>query len=39
MDISGDHQLGVDHNIFKKRLNSDGTPVPSGPTKQESNFF
>jgi len=34
MDISGDHQLDVDHNIFKKRLKSDGTPVPVGATKQ-----
>jgi len=34
MDISGEHQLDVDHNIFKKRLRPDGQPVASGPTKQ-----
>jgi hypothetical protein len=35
MDISGEHQLDVDHNIFKKRLRGDGTPIPAGPTKHE----
>jgi len=35
MDISGEHQLDVDHNIFKKRLRADLTPVPIGPTRQE----
>lgn len=24
MDVSGEHQLDVDHNIYKKRLASDG---------------
>lgn len=36
MDISGDHQLDVDHNIFKKRLDASGKPLPDGPTKQEA---
>jgi len=27
MDAAGEHQLDVAHNIFKKRLNKDGTPV------------
>ena len=27
MDVSGNHELDVDHNIFKKRLSSDGIPV------------
>jgi len=36
MDISGEHQLDVDHNIFKKRLKQDLSPLPSGPTKQEN---
>eukprot|EP01117_Protostelium_nocturnum_P017237 TRINITY_DN698_c0_g1_i1.p1 TRINITY_DN698_c0_g1~~TRINITY_DN698_c0_g1_i1.p1 ORF type:complete len:376 (+),score=129.04 TRINITY_DN698_c0_g1_i1:114-1241(+) len=31
MDISGDHQLDVDHNVFKQRLNSLGLPVSSAP--------
>mmetsp|Transcript_19554 Transcript_19554/g.27284 ORF Transcript_19554/g.27284 Transcript_19554/m.27284 type:complete len:383 (-) Transcript_19554:58-1206(-) len=35
MDISGDHQLDIDHNIFKKRLQADGTPVAAGATKED----
>jgi hypothetical protein len=35
MDISGDHQLDVDHNIFKKRLGRDGLALPAGPQKHE----
>eukprot|EP01118_Nematostelium_gracile_P008980 TRINITY_DN3001_c0_g1_i2.p1 TRINITY_DN3001_c0_g1~~TRINITY_DN3001_c0_g1_i2.p1 ORF type:complete len:222 (+),score=48.14 TRINITY_DN3001_c0_g1_i2:78-743(+) len=35
MDISGEHQLDVDHNIFKKRIGKDGLPVPAGPQRQE----
>jgi hypothetical protein len=36
MDISGEHQLDVDHNIFKKRLNAkDLSPLPAGPIKQK----
>eukprot|EP00052_Salpingoeca_macrocollata_P006266 m.52557 g.52557 ORF g.52557 m.52557 type:complete len:390 (-) comp15340_c0_seq1:31-1200(-) len=27
MDISGEQQLDVDHNLFKKRLSSDGEPI------------
>ena len=27
MDVSGNHELDVDHNIFKKRLQPDGAPV------------
>jgi len=27
MDVSGEHELDVDHGIFKKRLNPDGTPA------------
>jgi endoplasmic reticulum-Golgi intermediate compartment protein 3 len=27
MDVSGEHELDVDHGIFKKRLNTDGTPA------------
>jgi len=36
MDISGEHQLDVDHNIFKKRVSPDGLPLSAGPTKQEA---
>lgn len=34
MDAAGEHQLDVAHNVFKKRLNKDGTPV--AVVKQES---
>jgi hypothetical protein len=27
MDVSGEHQLDVEHNIFKKRLAADGRPL------------
>jgi len=27
MDVSGEHQLDVDHNIYKKRLGSDGRAI------------
>lgn len=35
MDISGEHQLDVDHNIFKKRLSSSGIPLAEGPKKHD----
>jgi len=35
MDISGDHQLDVDHNIFKQRLTSSGSAVAANVIKQE----
>lgn len=35
MDISGEHQLDVDHNIFKKRLDRYGNPLADKPQKQE----
>eukprot|EP01114_Cavostelium_apophysatum_P014486 TRINITY_DN3775_c0_g1_i2.p1 TRINITY_DN3775_c0_g1~~TRINITY_DN3775_c0_g1_i2.p1 ORF type:complete len:390 (-),score=81.18 TRINITY_DN3775_c0_g1_i2:57-1226(-) len=35
MDISGEHQLDVDHNIFKKRLNNEGKPLEDKPTRQD----
>jgi len=34
MDISGEHQLDVDHNIFKKRLDKEGQPLNESPVKQ-----
>jgi len=27
MDVSGEHQLDVDHNIYKKRLGPDGKAI------------
>jgi len=36
MDISGEHQLDVDHNIFKKRLAPTGEPLEQGPTKEHA---
>jgi len=35
MDISGEHQLDIDHNIFKKRLGPDGKALPQSPTKHD----
>jgi len=35
MDISGEHQLDVDHNIFKKRLGADGQGLQVTAVKQE----
>jgi len=35
MDISGEHQLDVDHNIFKKRIDQYGNPLIAGPTRHE----
>jgi endoplasmic reticulum-Golgi intermediate compartment protein 3 len=31
MDISGEHQLDVSHNIYKKRLGPDGNPLMEAP--------
>lgn len=39
MDISGEHQLDVDHNIFKKRLAPTGEPLEQGPTKEHGFFL
>jgi hypothetical protein len=35
MDISGEHQLDVDHNIFKKRIAPNGRPVEEKPTREQ----
>lgn len=34
MDISGEHQLDVDHNVFKKRLGPNGKEIQDKPIKQ-----
>ncbi len=34
MDISGEHQLEVDHNVFKKRLDLTGRELSDKPVKQ-----
>jgi len=36
MDISGEHQLDVDHNIFKKRIDANGIALEDKPTRHES---
>jgi hypothetical protein len=30
MDISGEVQLEVDHDVYKRRLSADGTPLDDG---------
>lgn len=35
MDVSGEHQLDIDHSIFKKRLAPDLRPLPSTPEKTQ----
>ena len=35
MDVSGEQQIDVDHNVFKQRLRLDGTPFPELPEKEE----
>eukprot|EP01111_Echinosteliopsis_oligospora_P002808 TRINITY_DN1439_c0_g1_i1.p1 TRINITY_DN1439_c0_g1~~TRINITY_DN1439_c0_g1_i1.p1 ORF type:complete len:384 (-),score=111.29 TRINITY_DN1439_c0_g1_i1:153-1304(-) len=36
MDISGEHQLDVSHNIYKKRLSPDGIPLIEAPVIKDS---
>ena len=35
MDVSGEQQIDVDHNVFKQRLKLDGSPFPAEPEKEE----
>lgn len=39
MDISGEHQLDVSHNIYKKRLGPDGVPLVEAPPIKDSGMF
>lgn len=34
MDISGEHQLDIDHNIFKKRIDREGKALSDKPLKE-----
>jgi endoplasmic reticulum-Golgi intermediate compartment protein 3 len=34
MDVSGEQHIDVDHNIFKQRLNENGTNIESTPEKE-----
>ena len=34
MDVSGENQIDVDHNLFKQRLTLTGAWVPDEPEKQ-----
>ena len=33
MDVSGEQQIDVDHNIYKQRLNASGEIIPLMPEK------
>jgi len=35
MDISGEHQLDVSHNVYKKRLSPEGTPLLEAPPMKD----
>lgn len=35
MDVSGEHQLDVEHTMYKQRLNLDGEVINEQPTKSE----
>ena len=39
MDVSGDQQIDVDHNVFKSRLTSDGKLVDDFPKKEGAFCF
>ena len=39
MDASGEHQLGVEHTLFKVRLNSQGQPIEAEKLGKFSTLF
>lgn len=39
MDISGEHQLDVSHNIYKKRLSPDGQPMVEAPPIKDAGEY
>lgn len=38
MDVSGEQQIDVDHNLFKKRLDLDGNPIDDRLHKEGTVF-
>ena len=38
MDVSGEQQLDIDANLFKERLNLDGSPINPGSPEKHGNF-
>jgi endoplasmic reticulum-Golgi intermediate compartment protein 3 len=39
MDVSGELELDVDHDLFKKRLSADGTPLDDGEKHQVADTY
>jgi hypothetical protein len=39
MDISGEHQLDVSHNIYKKRLGPDGVALVEAPPVKDTGML
>jgi hypothetical protein len=36
MDVSGEHQLDLEHGVYKKRLDASGRPVENAQPKREN---
>ena len=39
MDVSGEQQIDVDHNILKQRLDLLGLPITESPVKESKHFI